>query len=261
MNIVYIKIPKTASTYHCRLLEENYANPNNLKIFIPGREGWRDPEITVFPIIVDGKDTRLNKINSKFNLSARHLSYDNNFFDVVIESPRKNITSLREPLKRMISHYYCDVIGYGNRYGNTHREFNSWYLQNHEKVTLDSGDYDSMTKTFNLGFNNLMSYMLGYTNIDEITKESLNSKMGLILLTERSSESISLLSQFLGSDITGGPYKKVNDRINYKQDYKAFKPSDDVIKLFKENNKMDHKLYEIATEIFNDNIKKLKDKE
>lgn len=256
MNIVYTKIPKTASTYYCRLLEENYSKKNGLKIYIPGKEGWRDPKVPIFPTIVNGEDSRYKNVIGKYNISARHLSQHRPFFNKIMGEQIKYVTTLRNPLSRMLSHYYCNVIGLPNRYGEGKRDFNKWYLENHKKLNLK--DYIQMNNTIPLGFNNLMSYMLDYQNGDEITIESVKNKLDLILLTERTEDSKKLLSKFLGiKDITEGSYQNKTERKNHDPNYKNFKIDSDVLYLFRDNNKMDYKLYEISLNIFNQQINDL----
>jgi len=256
MNIVYTKIPKTASTYYCRLIEENYSKENGLKIYIPGSEGWRDPKVPIFPNISNGEDDRYKNVIGKYNISARHLSQHKPFFDKIMDGPIKYVTTLRNPLNRMLSHYYCNYIGTRSRYGNEERDFNRWYSENYEK--LNPKDYNQMNTMLPLGFDNLMSYMLDYQNEDELTVESVKNKLDLILLTEKTEDSKKLLSKFLGiKDITQGPYQNKRERKNPNPNYKNFKIDNSVLDLFMDNNKMDYKLYEISLDIFNQQISEL----
>jgi hypothetical protein len=255
MNIVYTKIPKTASTLYCRLIEVNYSKKNNLKIYIPGREGWRDPKIPIFPVIKDGVDDRNNHINGEHNISARHLSQYRPFFEKIMEKPLKYVTTLRHPLERMASHFYCNVIGQEHRYGGV-RDFNIWYSKNYSNLNLT--DYQQMNDMLHLGFNNLMSFMLDFHNEEEITFESVKNKLDLILLTEKTEESIKILSNFLGiEDISQGSYKTTMERKNNNPTYKQFKINDNVLHLFKENNNMDYKLYEIGLQLFEEQMNEL----
>jgi|2_EtaG_2_1085320.scaffolds.fasta_scaffold03463_7 hypothetical protein len=235
-DLVYIKIHKCSSTSVRAIIEEN-ALKNNLRIvkasgkkkhhfFLTKNKSTTDWKVPVPP----------------YNVFARHEAYSPSFFNQFMDNPHY-ITFLRDPIERAFSSYYSpDVPPKKHLYKKT--TFEQWYLANHKQLDITITKHSDRNKV--LFTHNFMSYMCGFNNIEEITKENLLKRFKFIGFTETFDESINRLENILG----WGKLKKHNKikRINRRKPINNL--GNEVIQLFKENNKIDYKFYNLAKQIY-----------
>ncbi len=143
----------------------------------------------------------------------------------------KLITCIREPLDRLISHYY---------YSNSHRktmDFNSYY-----RLYMDKNEGWDQER---IRTNNYMSKYLGFKNINEITEENISKRYLFILILEFIDLGYLKLSKIL-NETDNISYKKLNCNKERKKD----NLDDNLLTEFYERNKMDYELYRLSKKIY-----------
>ena len=214
---VLIKTSKCGTEYIKNfLIKSNYCNKNEILIA---------PYELMF---------NYNKQNT-FYLSLCHFNYDNkylNHINFIMKKPIRFITSIRDPLDRAISHFYFD------RPKNTECSFNDWYTNNYNKIYMNNSHETNLN-------NNHISNYLGFKSIEEINVTNIKERFYFIIMLEKINESLKKLSVMM--NIEYKEYGKINK--NNKEYYDKY-ISDEVKKLFIENNKLDYKLYNLCNQIF-----------
>ena len=215
-NIIYIKTPKTYSESIVAALK-SYCEYNNL-IYL--RKPY--PEI---------------KHHTKmFNVSTDHICRNKiKILDKLIDIRLDTlyISSIRNPIKRAMSHYYN-----GDHY-TPPTEFDEYYSNNRSNNNFSSINYEDTHS------DNFMSWYMGFTSIDQITKKSVLDRYNYIIVCEEFSKSLKILGDILEYDLpiphlnATTPNKKYNSYI-----------STETTKKFLYNNKMDYKLYNICIDLF-----------
>jgi hypothetical protein len=233
-NIVFIKTHKTASSI-IREEIERYGKSNNLNIF--------DPDDKQFESLLGGNQSNFTHLikhyfkgsEDKYQISARHLSMDKEFFDKFIPNALY-ITSLREPLKRAISHYY-----YGGLDKKYKVNFNEWYIK-HGGIEIRDYDLNKFQESYkNTILNNYMSLYCGFKKEEDITEGNIIKLYDLIMFQDNMNQSFKKLSELLN-------FKFIN-KVTNKNSY-SVKPTEEVINKFKENNKLDYKFYNLSKKIY-----------
>lgn len=235
-SLVYIKIHKCSST-SVRKLVEDYASKNNLKyVGEPSKPKG-------FEFLRLG-GTNINKINywniknTPYNIFARHQAYNTDFFNSFMEDPIY-ITFLRNPLERAISCYYShDVPPYSKI------PFDKWYIEN-EKFLRDHPSYSS--GKYLVITNNFMSYMVGFDSLNEITSDNLKKRYKFIGFTEFFDKSIEKLENILGWKFNK---RLMNTKVRKNKNKPEIKLSKEFKEMFKNNNSLDYKLYELSKNIY-----------
>lgn len=219
-NILFIKTAKTATESIRRYLIE-YANFELL--------GINDGNFNNF------------YFNSNFNINTNHIlpteDYLNHFYNSIDNNlPILRISSVREPLKRLYSHY-C----YGHPKFKQGMDFNEWYIKVCKGELLD----EWIVPQWGDRTDNYMWNYMGLSSLDD-----LEEKYDFIFIKERFSESLNhfgnlLNYKFIEKDI-------INKNPKSKTDYKF---DDEVVSLFNERNQKDILLYNKVVSNFNDTYK------
>lgn len=224
--LVYIKTHKTASTLVRNAVEE-YADIHGLRKLIP-------PSGEQSNFVCNMSAEYLASLDSGYGVSARHIACDREFFDRLLPGA-VYISSVREPLERAVSHYY---YLHPDRRSPDFPDFNYWYAAKLDApVPPCPSKYD-----VHAGFDNYMTKWLGLP--EALDERALRKVYDLICVQERMDLSLELLSQILG-------FRVKNERIrgNEKNRYQNFSVSEEIAGLFKERNRLDYKLYELASHI------------
>lgn len=207
-NILFIKTAKTATESIRHHLKE-YARAEGLKV----NDGF----------------FRTFFSNKNFNVNTHHIphreEYINHFYNS-IDSELKTIriSSVREPLQRLYSHY-C----YGHPYFKKGMDFNEWY------VKTINGEIEDRWPAERHGdrTTNYMAHYMGIESIDQIWE-----KYDFIFVKEYFKPSLELFGGMIGYQFT--EQKKVNANPHSKKDY-VF--TQEVIDLFNEHNQLDIQIY------------------
>ena len=239
MSLVYIKIHKCSSTSVRELLESDYAKKNKLKI-VSKKNGDRK----FFFRKEDKKNHEWIVNNPPYDLFARHESYDDILFKEFMSDPIQYITFLRDPLDRAFSTYYSSDVKPGREIFNNY-SFTDWYVKNRESINKPP----SLNNDSSVWFlsSNWMSYMCGFDNLEDITEENVKNRFKFIGTTENFNESIDKLGSILGFDFNKDLLNK-KIRKNNKKPNKDL--TDDFIDIFKKDNKLDYKLYDLIKKIY-----------
>ena len=134
----------------------------------------------------------------KYIISINHIDYNDIYIkhlNKIMKYNLKLITCIREPLDRLISHYY---------YSNSHRktmDFNSYY-----RLYMDKNEGWDQER---IRTNNYMSKYLGFKNINEITEENISKRYLFILILEFIDLGYLKLSKIL-NETDNISYKKLN---------------------------------------------------
>lgn len=166
--------------------------------------------------------TGINKINSNVGASLGHITYDLLIKEVKPKLIHNNktliISSVREPLDKYISH--CGYLG------------------------LNVNNYKGFkNKGWNKIMDNQMCYYLGFKNLESITKENIKNRFDYVTILDEWGNSMNKLSELMETQLNNYHSNK-----NPKRKNNQINPS--IISLFKKNNEMDYKLYELCKEIY-----------
>ena len=164
----------------------------------------------------------INKIKKGIGASLGHIPYD-----LLIEKVKPKliyndktliISSVRKPLNRYISH--CNYI---NRSVNNYFGF--------------------VGKGWSEIMDNQMCYYLGFKDLESITKENIKNRFDYVTVLESWDKSMNNLSDLI-------EFKLNSHHSNRNSKPKNNKMTPSLINLFKKNNEMDYKLYELCKEIY-----------
>lgn len=171
----------------------------------------------------------IDRIKTGIGASLGHITYDLLIKKVkpklIYSNKTLIISSVREPLDKYISH--CGYIG---RNVNHYQGFKN--------------------KGWDKIMDNQMCYYLGFSNLESITKENIKNKFDYVTVLDEWDKSMSNLSDLMGTQLKNYhtiPYSFYSNR-NPKRKNNQINPS--VVNLYKKNNEMDYKLYELCKEIY-----------
>lgn len=232
-NIIYIRTPKCATTSgKSELLR--YAKSNKMKV-LDGVLGFVGDEYH------NWKSIHSSNVGSGYNINLDHVSgTDRNINRLKsIMNPNNDsviVGSIRDPLDRLVSNYFGTPSNIWTKDSNG---FNSWYLSNYNKEVHDIFKGHRIFPDFWIN-----NYLINYLGFDvNFTEEDVKQKYDMILFAEYFDQSMKKLSNLLDFE-----FKTIVKNKTKKPD--SIKISDEVIELFKENNKEDYRLYEICKNLY-----------
>lgn len=204
-NIIYIKTPKCSSTSTKNSLLD-FANKNNMKIL--NSVGFKNEfnlnnywikKVTKYDIFSPIHD------NQNYNISLDHVTATNaniaRLLEIMSDNDYLLISSVREPLNRLISNYLATPINWDK----SEMGFTKWYLKNKDKNVAEI--FKGTEKIFpDFWINN---FMCNYLSVDVNDKNCLD-KYDFITITEHYSESMRLLSKKLRYDLKVTHLNKTN---------------------------------------------------
>jgi len=238
-NVVFIKVHKCSSTSVKNILLP-VAKKHGLKLVLRNREASKKlrNQHGLLPYTRstdDNNNLAWHTSDAPYNSCLDHHAYDPLFYEKLIKDPIY-ITFLRDPLDRAISAFYSPAVPpHGQKL-----KWEDWYKEN-----INFLNSKPRVTSHCVLINNFMSYMLGYNLLEEITAENLKKRYAFIGFTEYFDESIEQLASVLGWELNA---KIPHIRKNFNKP--ETKLSQDFIELFRQNNKLDYKLYETATQLF-----------
>ena len=239
MSLVFIKIHKCSSTSVRELLENDYAEKNKLKI-VKKNNGKRK----FFFRKKNKKNHEWIVNNPPYELFTRHESYDRELFQDFMSNPIQYITFLREPLNRAFSTYHSnDVPPNSSIFKNI--SFEEWYMKNRSLINKKPSLNND--KSVWVLSSNWMSYMCGFDSLVEITEESIKNRFNFIGTTENFNESIDKLGVRLNHTFDTD---KMNKKVRKNNNKPKLKLDNSFINIFKEDNKLDYKLYNLVQKIY-----------
>jgi hypothetical protein len=176
--------------------------------------------------------------NSSFNINTNHIWYNeetlNHFYNSIDKSlPTLRISSVREPLKRLYSHY-C----FGHPKFLKGMDFNEWYL----KVCKGELQDEWIENEWGDKTNNYMWDYMGLNSLDD-----LEENYDFIFIKNKFSKCLTEFGKLLDYNFTHVSKRNVNP--NSKKDYQF---DSEVISLFEERNQKDISLYNKVLKDFND---------
>lgn len=231
-NIIFIKTHKCASTTIQNSLVA-YTRSYGGKILSPHRLGRNDATYAEQPL----KFKILTALKAPFNLNMNHSPYEPYLHKLIPDA--FCITSVREPLKRAVSHYYSFLHSSAPLPHHTFEmDFNEYYPSGF-------GNGELSVDRVKLGMDNYMSKWLGYRSEDEISEEALRERFHFIGLGEDMAKTNAIISKLLGTETNAPPARR-----NVVTAYTKFEVSDQVKNQFIKRNAMDYKLYTICKKIF-----------
>lgn len=182
------------------------------------------------------------KKNKQFKYSINHINYDEYFINhlkKIMIGNIKYIGFIRNPLERLISHFY-----YSN-YFNTQMTFEIWYNNDLIRNQGWNGGCKNSKNSLDVT-NNFMSRYLGFTSLEEITKENIKNKYYLIIRLEdpdKYKKLMKILNFEIDSDLN---FENVSKKYNKNNLNISQKTKD----LFEKNNEMDIRLYKLVSELY-----------
>lgn len=168
--------------------------------------------------------------NSSFEVVTNHIWNNEKSRKHFKESKSKNLptihlTSIREPLKRLYSHY-C----YGHPYFEQGIDFNEWYMN------VNSGELEDYWPASQWG-DRTNNYISHYMNVSSV--EEFDEFYDFVFVKKYFDKSLKQFEELIGFEFDKLDEKvNVNSKVN--RDYEF---SDGVIDLFTEKNQLDIKLY------------------
>lgn len=214
--LLFLHIPKTAGSTLGQVFKSN-EDPNKYYHF------WSQPRLSELHI-VPKKDTIFGhfRYGLHFYLNSSTVSY---------------ATMLREPVSRVISYYHFhlqDTQDPAHEFAVTH-SFEEW-------LEVSQGAQNEMTKCLS----GIRSEFVPSQESFAMAKHHLRN-MAFVGLTEHFEESLLLMKYYFGWKDLDFQKTKVGSK-------KPKELSADIIELIKEKNRMDIELYEMAKEIFEEEL-------
>lgn len=180
--------------------------------------------------------------DKQFKYSINHINYDNYFIhhlEKIMKDNIKYIGFVRNPIDRLISHFY-----FSNNYRNE-MTFDEWYTCDSTRNEGWSGGCKN-SKNSRDCTDNFMSKYLGFTSLEEITKQNIKNAYHFIVRLE-DTDKYKKLIEILNLNVDDN-FKIFNVSKNY--DENKLYISEKTKKIFEKNNKMDLKLYKLVCEIY-----------
>ena len=175
---------------------------------------------------------------SAFNVNTNHIWYNekslNHFYNSIDKNlPTLRISSVREPLKRLYSHY-C----FGHPEFLKGMDFNEWYL----KVCKGELQDGWVVPRWGDRTDNYMWNYMGLTSLDD-----LDENYDFIFIKKKFSECLTEFGKLLDYNFTH--VSEINVNPKSKKNYQF---DSEVISLFEERNQKDISLYNKVLNDFND---------
>jgi len=236
--LFFVHIPKTAGTTLGGILVQHYGRD---RVFAchPDRSivGYTAEDFLSFPA----------EKRNKFQLVRGHFGYG---LHEDYQEPYKYITILRDPVDRVISHYYY-VLKRTDHY--LHKKVTS------ENISLKDYVTSGMTGEMDNGQLRMLTGPKGYyakfgtctPELLELAKENLRNDFLVVGISERFDETLLVLREVLG---VYTPFY-LNLKVNNKRP-KREKISEDVVAAIREHNQLDEELYNFANELMDELIEK-----
>ncbi len=234
MNVdIFIHIPKTAGTTLRHLLSRHYTMHELIFVYPSDAKGFVTP--AQFQSMSQSRKRKTKLIFGHMLYGAHHD---------VMSRPSRYITMLREPTDRVVSEYHHHL----HVADSPHHRF----INGKRIVTLE--DFVDLEI---LPLDNVMVRMIanlsprqtpyGQCSVNDLNlaKYRLRNVFGLILITERFTDSMWLLSKFLGANLGNGDRLNVNAQ---RPDIGDVEPR--VVRKIQEINYLDVELYKFARTLF-----------
>lgn len=226
-NFLYIKTPKTASELIKRYLRQ-YGEATGLKrnsnplgqYFENKNFGYFTEHIMMTPKV----------------LKHFYNSNDKNYSSLIL-------TSIREPLQRMVSHYYFSNL-------NRHEmDFNEWYYNYHhgtlKKVKFGWKPFETLGDREPVHFD-IDNYQLNYIGV--YNPLDVFYLYDYVFVSEKVEEHITLFEKTLDFKIERYQGDK---HINHNKNYPdSIEISEETENLFRERNQRDYELYDFVNETY-----------
>ena len=226
-NFLYIKTPKTASELIKRYLRL-YGDDAGLK----------------------RNSNSLGKFfeNKDFGYSAEHIMMTPKVVKHFYSSNNKNyssliLTSIREPLDRMVSHYYFSNL---NRNQMTFDEwYYDYYHENLKKLKFGWKPYETMGDREPAHFD-IDNYQLNYIGVHNPT--DVFQLYDFIFVSEKVEQQVTLFEKVLDYQIQRYQGEKL---INHNKNYPdVIKVSQEIKDLFRESNQRDYDHYDFVNQTY-----------
>lgn len=263
-NIIYIKTPKCGSTSVKHQLLD-YSRKHGMKV-LAGATGFKNEHNLKSPYLSNLSKNNIfaqKHNNGNYNISLSHVTAtDDNISRLVNIMEKKDyllISSIREPLDRLISNYMGTP--HTPQWDKTEMGFTKWYLNNKDKNVKQI--YGNLERFFpDFWMNN---FLCNYLNID-INSDDPLKKYDFITITEHYSESMKNLSKLLGydfkvevknetkpfniSELVVDCWGRPQGGIGIGKKFKLDDLSDEIKKMYREDNLDDYKLYDMCLNRF-----------
>ena len=234
--ILFVHIDKTAGQTLTGIIDNQYQ-------FLEVRK--LKPPLTIESILSEIPKDKASKIGCYYNHLEDYLEhlpsgdetisciYGHIYFGAhrCLSKPFTYITLLRDPIDRVISHYYYLLA------------------KNHFKTNTSFEDFIQM----DLNRNVQTQYISGNTKPDlQKAKEHLDTYFSIVGITERFNESLFLMMKQFGWQQVNYSKRNVTSRRPFKDQL-----APDLIDLIKKNNELDIELYKYAAQMLDKKIEML----
>ena len=181
-----------------------------------------------------GYDRIFEHTNKNYQLSLNYLNYEPKYvshLNSIFEGDLSYITLICDPFNRVLTHFY-----YSNSF-KTIYDFNEYYRH--------------FSKMDNVGWtglrdrtNNYFTHYFGFKSEEEITKENVQQRFALVMVSEHKDKSLEKLGKIFKNNKIKNLDLSLKIHSNTALDYTK--------REFIKNNELDYKLYDICCELLLD---------
>lgn len=227
--LVYIRIPKTASTT-LKVLLKKYASERGLRMINKPHGGIYEP--------IEG---------GPFDLSLHHVVFSESNVKRLTETMPGClfISSVRDPILRARSHYHhVGPAGQVNRFAIAGMPFNEWYMKYKDVEGVAAGWKEPVTLRH--WTNGTMATFMGFSHIRDITYDVFADRFSFVLVAEKIDLSLKILFSMIGwkTDII--------ENMRVSTNYDKCEIASNVVSAFRERNKLDYAIYDMALRLLGD---------
>lgn len=245
--LIFLHIPKAAGSTLARIIRRQY-HPATIYEHYPGKVSYVVPPTTA----VQAAHLRFAKLESLSHSQREKISvlmgHDGFGLHELIPQPCTYITMLRDPIDRVISHYYY-VLRSPNNYLHQTVVSNQMSLEEYVSANL-SPELDNGQTKYLAGLTTPYLNFGDYpTTILEAAKKNLQEQFIVVGLTERFDETLILLKKALAWQTPFYAKANVSHGRLRKRDLPA-----DTLKVIAAYNELDMELYKFAQAMFEEQI-------
>jgi hypothetical protein len=178
-------------------------------------------------LLFEGYENIYNSKERQYDMSLHYLNYHPryiNHLEKIMNNEIKLISFICDPLYRVVRHY-----NFSNAFKQIY-SFDEFYLNFGDKYNVGWTGKKDIT-------NNYFASYLGFSNIEDITEESVKERYELIFVGEKYEASFKRLNKLLKNE-------NISEILEFS--YETPTVNEYVKKMFIKNNELDYKLYSIC---------------
>lgn len=236
-SVIFLHIPKTAGSTLNRIIARQYEQKSIFSIYGLRRNERECESIDEFKRLPEARRREIKVLQGHIGFGLHEY----------LPQPSTYITILRDPVDRIISHYYF-VLRDPDHY--LYNEVTSKHMSLKDYVCsgispeLDNGQTKLLSTTTAVN-----SYTQGSNEMLESAKKNIKEHFALVGLTERFDETLILLKRSLNWTPPFYTKQKVTKNRPIKEDV-----SKDILKLIEKSNELDIELYKYVENLLKEQI-------